>query len=405
MKKILVIPDSVWGNDSGHRSTQFLLKKFIDQGHEVAVYAESNIDSESQRNTFITKYNIEIFDKKPYSFLDQFPFFKRKSINEFKDVLDLFKPELILYFGTIRNKVSIDYLNLEETNIPYAYLPLTNEFWCMKNFAGLKSGECFKCMNHNFFHSVKNNCLETYNPIPYLKGAVERTNSKKRLLKSNALLGYTNSQIDTFEMFGYSREKTYLSSIFFEPKDLKEFTPKKGDYFLLSGQITEAKGWHLVPDIISLNSSNEVKFKLIIYDSRKAEYFIQSNNLQKYLENGKLTIESGLESHSEVLKIIANSYAVIIPSNYPTTGEFALLEAMGLSKPVIAFDVGAHSNILQDKFNSLVSSALDVKKMARDIELLSKDEGLWKHLSANSLKTFKEVTYFDTKSLIETIRL
>ena len=40
IKKILLVPDSVWGNDSGHRSTQFLIKTLKHLGFKVGVLAE-----------------------------------------------------------------------------------------------------------------------------------------------------------------------------------------------------------------------------------------------------------------------------------------------------------------------------------------------------------------------------
>jgi glycosyltransferase involved in cell wall biosynthesis len=137
-----------------------------------------------------------------------------------------------------------------------------------------------------------------------------------------------------------------------------------------------------------------------------ANNFINKNDLQRYIKSKKLEVVSGLESHKEVLNLVANSLAVIIPSNYPSTGEFALLEAMGLKKPVIAFNVGAHKDFLIDMNNSLVSSALDLKKMTKDLEMLYKDENLWEKLSKNSRLTFEEITNFDKNhSIIKTLNL
>ena len=406
MRRILVVPDSMWGNDSGHRSSQFLAKTLKKQGFEVGVYAEDNNSFALQKEMYLETEGISYFAKKPYSFLDQLFLYKKKAINEFKELINEFKPDLVFYFGTIRNKVSIDYLNSASTEIPYVYLPLTNEFWCLKNFAGLKDGECYKCMEQNFIHALVNRCLDTNNPIPYLKGIIERLFSKKRFMNSIAVLGYSKSQRDTFKMFGLPETKAVSSSIFFEPKSLDGITSNKGDFYLVSGQISDAKGWHLIPKLLKLSSENDLKFKFIIYNKLVANDFIKNNNLQSYIESGKLEIISGLESHKDVLTFVANSLAVIIPSNYPSTGEFALLEAMGLKKPVVAFNIGAHRDFLVDKKNSLLSPSLDLDKMTKDIEMLYQDSVLWEKLSKNARTTFEEITDFEKDySLIKSLNL
>ena len=121
-------------------------------------------------------------------------------------------------------------------------------------------------MEHNFIHALVNRCLDTNNPIPYLKGSIERLFSKKRFMNSIAVLGYSKSQRDTFKMFGLPETKAVSSNIFFEPKSLEGITSNKGDFYLVSGQISDAKGWHLIPKLLKLSSENDLKFKFIIYN-------------------------------------------------------------------------------------------------------------------------------------------
>jgi len=406
MKRILVIPDSIWGNDSGHRSTQFLAKTLKKQGHQVGVFAEDVPGFSSQKERFLQSEGIDYFTKEPYRFFDQIFPKKKKAMEEFKELIEFFKPDLVFYFGTISNKVSIDYLNSERSDLPYIYLPLTNEFWCLKNFAGLKNGECYKCMDQNFTHAFINRCLDTNNPVPYIKGIIEKVLSRKRFLNANALLGYSKSQRKTFKMYGLEDVKAKSSNIFFEPAGLEGISSSKGDYFLISGQVSEAKGSHFVPKLIHSNATTNLRFKVIIYNENVAKKFIETNDLNDHINSGKLKVISGLDSHKDFLSYVANSLAVIITSNYPSTGEFALLEAMGLHKPVLAFDVGAHKDFLVDGENALVSPVSDLGKMIKDMQMLIEDPSLWKKLSANARATFEQVTYFDQHdSIIKSLNL
>jgi len=321
--------------------------------------------------------------------------FNNEARNEFLDVIDTFKPDAIFYFGTIRNKISIDILLSRNINIPYYYLPLTNEFWCLKNFAGLKDGECYKCMNSNYLHAISNNCLGKTSVFIYLKEITERLFARKRIMNADSLLGYSNSQIATFKRFGFPEEKTKTTKIFFDSNTLEGINPIKGDYFLVLGQMTIAKGWHFIPELIRLNQAKGIKYKFIIYNEDSANDFINRNNLQDFIDNGQIEVLSNLETHNSVLEVMAKSLAVIVPSNYPTTGEFTLLEAMGLKKPVIAFNVGAHRNFLSDQENALISNSGDVIKMSKDIASLSSDDQLWKRLSYNCFQSFNQITDFD----------
>ena len=62
MQKILIIPDSLWGSDSGHRSTQFLAKALSDSGMQVGIFS-SNKDEDSNSESFLKRNNVSFFLK------------------------------------------------------------------------------------------------------------------------------------------------------------------------------------------------------------------------------------------------------------------------------------------------------------------------------------------------------
>ena len=153
MKNILVVPDSLFGDDSGDRSTKFLLKTLTSYGLNVSVFAE-NQNYDSDTSNFLKENNIKFFLKKTYRARNQFfNYFENKSFN---DVLNKSKANYVLYFGTIANKPSTKILI--KSKIPYYYLPLTTEYYCLKDFAALENGPCFKCIKGNYINAYKNNC-------------------------------------------------------------------------------------------------------------------------------------------------------------------------------------------------------------------------------------------------------
>ena len=67
MNKILLIPDSTWGNESGHRSTQFLIKKLRSCNLEVALYC-SDDNRDTQSDIFLKIIRFIIFKKNNIDF-------------------------------------------------------------------------------------------------------------------------------------------------------------------------------------------------------------------------------------------------------------------------------------------------------------------------------------------------
>ena len=106
-EKILVIPDSIWGSESGHRSTQFLVKELSKIGLKVAVFSSASGISQNNKN-FLERNNISFYSKKPYRFSDQL--FNYFALKEFKNVLKNFNPDHVMYFGAINNKIFTKYL-------------------------------------------------------------------------------------------------------------------------------------------------------------------------------------------------------------------------------------------------------------------------------------------------------
>ena len=383
----MFVPDSFWGNLSGHRSSKYLVKAFHTSGTKVGVYAPKNNYTIKQASEF--KDIITYYEQTEYSFIQNFfPSFIKK---EFLSIINSFKPDYIFYMGTIKNKITIDICR--KYGLKYFYLPLTTEYYCIKNFAGLEDGPCTRCMTAPILSPFKNKCLGSWiNFIQYFKEIFFSIKSKPRILNANKIIGYSNNQFKYLEMFGANPSKMLTMPIFFDPKTIEGIKSKKGDYFVMAGQNITAKGWHIIPYLIK--KEQKIRFKLIMKNEHDAKEFITQNNLSEYLKNGFIEILIYLKDHKELLNIIAKSRAVLIPSYYPTTGEFYLLEALGLGKPVIVFDIGIHSEIIKNKINGMISKIGDINGFFDNIIQVNNDDRLWSKLSKNSKLTFYELLSF-----------
>lgn len=383
--RILFVPDTIWGNSSGHRSAQMAVKIFCDLNYKVGVYAP-NVNS-SELKTGLKEYHYEFYNRTPFRY---YHLFAGRSVQvEFKKVIEDFKPDVVYYFGTTGFSPSAKVC--VENKIPYTLQFLTTDYYCIKNFAALEDGPCVKCINGKYYNAVINNCQQN-NPkfFHYLKDIANKVISRKYILKASKILGYSYDQISLYKEYGIKSTSCRITPVFFDRSHLKGLIPILGDYFLMTGQNIVGKGWHTLPSIIS--QCPGVKFKLLFYNKNIADSSIDLYNLKPYIESGQAEIVVGLEKHDDVLKLIANARGVLVPSYYATTGEFVLLESLGLGKPVLTFDAGIHKEIIEHKINGMIAKVGDFKQFSININEVNSNDDLCRKLSIGALELFEKLT-------------
>ena len=112
------------------------------------------------------------------------------------------------------------------------------------------------------------------------------------------------------------------------------------------------------------------------------------------VENGSIEILLYLKSHAAILEVVAKSRAVLVPSYYPTTGEFYLIEALGLGKPVVVFDAGIHAEIIESGVNGMISPVGDQNAFFENVKRVNDDYELRKKLSRGAKELFTELVSF-----------
>jgi glycosyltransferase involved in cell wall biosynthesis len=383
--KVLFVPDSLWGDGSGHRSSKYLIRAFRSINVDIAVYTPV-LNYSKEQHDIINDSDCKFYPRTEYGYSQQV--FRKEVDREFMLVVDEYKPDYVFYVGTIKNKTSIDLCI--KNNIKYLYLPLTTEYYCVNTFAGLENGPCFGCLQGSLTAPFKKKCLpDNYKLASYIKDKTIEAMSKKRIINAHRIVGYSDDQLSILESFGVDKEKTLKLPIFFDPNSADGIEISAGDRFLVFGQFLTAKGWHLIPEIIK--RTKNVKFKVILKESN-FDKFIKGNDLEQYIESGALKVVDFLETHEMLLEEVARSKGVLIPSYYPTTGEFSMLESLMFSKPVIVFDSGIHKEIFIDKENGMIAKVGDLDAYCEKVEELNNNEELHRTVSIGAEKLFQKLT-------------
>jgi glycosyltransferase involved in cell wall biosynthesis len=125
-----------------------------------------------------------------------------------------------------------------------------------------------------------------------------------------------------------------------------------------------------------------VKLKLIL----KTEGYIRARAGKKR----NIKIFNNLV-HEHVLSHIAKSSIVVIPSLSPEAMSSVALEAMSLSKPIVASKIGGNVDIIEDKKTGLLVRPDDRKDLAKSIQYLLENPMLAKKMGINGFERVKKM--------------
>ncbi len=384
-KKILFFPDLINSEDSGARSARSTLKNLIDLGFEVAVFAT---DVEKSNNYFqydsCKLYKIESKMSAVSHFWDI------KLLQQFKKIISEFRPDFFFMAGSIQ-KPSILASFARKAGIKNIFLFYINDYYCAKTYAGLNNGPCFKCIDLGLSQALNNNCIKR-DPklINFYKSLLVMKRLQFEMKNSYKVLGYTKDQIDIYKRIGITNNKCSIINYQFDPNELNNINTKEGDYFLIIGQPILEKGWHTLSEIIT-NCKSDIKIKIIFKNLEVENNIIKKYKLEKHILNGTITTLRNITERYEIIKYIAESKGMIIPSYYPTTGEFVLLESLVLGKPVLVFNAGAHKELIIHEKNGMVAEIGDFNNFASNIDRINTDSNLLKNISSNAREAAKKI--------------
>ena len=204
------------------------------------------------------------------------------------------------------------------------------------------------------------------------------------------MLSYGFNQTTLLREFGVDHRKISKIGFQFDPTDLRELERSDDGFVAITGGVSVQKGIGNLDAILSALKS-DLKIKISFRTDELASLALNKFNLQKHVDSGRVRIVVGLEERADYLRFIASSRAIIIPSYYHTTGEFVMLEALFLGKPVHAFNVGVHKDMLNDSKNAMISEIHDFEDFSEKMDLIQTDEILRRELQRGAIKIAKHL--------------
>jgi glycosyltransferase involved in cell wall biosynthesis len=172
------------------------------------------------------------------------------------------------------------------------------------------------------------------------------------------------------------------------------------EYFLFSGRFLRDKGIHYLERIVKEVPDVKVKCLMLVSPADEQEYMRYLMRINSYLGD-RVLVDKDIRWNTGGEAIARRAMGVLIPSVWPTSTEYTLLEALGMAKPIVAFRVGVHEDVLIHEKNALVYEVGDFVGYVDGIHEIQRDSGLRKHLSTGATELFRHLT--DDRRLVEAL--
>lgn len=242
------------------------------------------------------------------------------------------------------------------------------------NFKLFTGGEvCYRCQTHKYYNSLTHRCLD--NSLLKSAGAALEMTLHHQVLKIyekgvDLFIAPSRFMKQTVEDFGWPAEKLHYLPNFFSPEFIAgaaapklNRTAKAQDYLLYFGRLAEEKGIEVLLRALPLT-----KARLKIAGTGSEEERLRS--LVARLELGDRVELLGQRTGADLVGLVKEAKAVIIPSVWLENMPLNLLEALALGQIVIASDIGGLPELIQDGYNGLLFQPGDHQDLAEKINRL-----------------------------------
>lgn len=382
--RILVIPDAYDGVQSGALVGLHLTNLMTRLGWQVGVFSSDVEDSNIGEGT-------PTFRRTAFSAMANYmgAFHRR----ELERVLDQYKPTHVFTVGGIINRPLCYFDVIEGRGLPHIYLIFCQDFYCTRIHAALPEGPCRKCLDGSLLNAFANGCaLKTErNRLIFLaSNTVSRFRIRSRLRRVSKVLGSTDEQLEFLETFGVGRSHLMRFPLPFPRSRIGGVNGSKGKEIVIAGQDRIEKGIHLIKQILD---DGECPPIAIAFAKRAAgEQVLRTYDLHKYVESGRIRPVFDVSWNKGLKELYANSLGVLILSLWPTTTEFAFLEAIGLGKPVVCFDLGIHRERIVSRKNGLKAEVGNISQLRECMNDLENENGLYEVIAEGARDLFEDLT-------------
>lgn len=262
--------------------------------------------------------------------------------------------------------------------------PWTHHFHCDQGYGFREGRVCLDCAGGRFDRGVRRGCGT---PGTRTLHAVSRVALRRAALKAPVVYSTCATMDAVLQAYGFGASRLVRGPLPFDPRRLDGLKAHDGEELVFYGQPLAIKGFHLLRRLVDGTPGA----RWGIFPSGASAAQREAAGLAEDLGPGVLC-DPDQRWNGGLAERVAGARAVVLPTGWPTPIEYAVLEAMGLGKPIVTFGVGAHRDLLVDGDNALVAPAGDVEALLERLRRVQDDAALRAHLARRARETFEQVT-------------
>lgn len=370
----------------GSETYYFSLKrKLEDEGHTIIDF------SMKDEKNFESRYSNYFVDNVDYSGKSSIISKLRMALNivyskeakrKFEKLVLEEKPDIV-HLHIFQHQLSPSILDIcKKYEIPTVYTAHDLKMVCL-NYKMMHHGRiCEDCKDGHFYHCAVNKCVKN----SFLKSCINTIEGYfHKWKKSYDAIDYIITPSAFYKRklieFGvWSNRVIHISNFLDRKTPVINIRKDFGKYFLYFGRLSEEKG------ILTLiKAMRGIEADLYIVGSgplkKNIDTYISANNIK----NVQIL---GFKSGQELIDIVGNTKAVVIPSEWYENGPYSAIEALQLGCPVIGADIGGIPEIVDENgFLFRSGDVDDLNGCLHSLLMLSEDE--YKKMSQASVKLFE----------------
>lgn len=303
-------------------------KMLEDHGHEVTLYTRNN----SELNEMGKAKKLLI----PFTTI-----FNIRTYREIRRIIKEQKIEIVHVHNTLNLVSSSVYYAALSMNVPVVQTVHNFRLLCPGATFYRNGSICEDCITRGLVCAVKHNCyreskLQTFACV--ISAKVHRMTGIYAKINYICLTEFNKEKLLNLKQI--NEKRVFVKPNFVESAG--EFIPGnlRVNQFVFAGRVDKLKGIDLLLE--AWKQMRKVAPKLIICGTGPME-----NWCREFIENNKLNVKMlGFVSNTDVRRLIANSKALILPTQWYEGFPMSIVEAFSVGTPVICSNLGNSGSVV-----------------------------------------------------------
>ncbi len=358
---------------NGHTVVDFSMKDEKNFSSEFSEYFVENIDYSSNKDRIKNALKI---------------IYSTEAKSKFEALVLKTKPDLI-HLHIFQHQLSPSILDIiKKYKIPTVYTSHDFKMAC-PNYQMMHHGIiCEDCKNGSYFSMLKNRCVKNSllkTSINFVEVNLHKTRKSYDVI--DAIITPSKFQKRKFEEFGIEASRIHHIPNFLDT-NIPEISPlpDKEQYLLYLGRLSHEKG---VSTLINAIKGTDVKLKIV--GTGPLKQYIKDIIQKENVTNAEVL---GFKTGQELLNLVGNAKAVVVPSEWYENNPYSVIESLKLSRPIIGANIGGIPELVDKNGYTFESgNATDLKDKIMLLNSATFEE--YEKMKQASFKKFND-EYVDT---------